>query len=90
MMDEITLSKPTEQELESLGVKNWPIWTCEPSRFDWQYDQAEVCYLLEGKVTVITSDGNVDFGAGDLVSFPAGLKCTWQVDEAVRKHYRLG
>ncbi len=89
-MNEITVSKPTDQELESLGAKSWPIWTCQPSTFDWQYDQPEVCYLLEGKVTVSTSDGQVDFGAGDLVSFPAGLKCTWQVVEAVRKHYRLG
>ncbi|AGP40227.1 hypothetical protein SCE1572_40435 [Sorangium cellulosum So0157-2] len=28
--------------------------------------------------------------AGDLVTFPAGLNCTWEVRSPVRKHYRFG
>jgi uncharacterized cupin superfamily protein len=47
--------------------------------------------LLEGDVTV-TPDGGapVRFGAGDLVTFAAGLSCSWDVHVAVRKHYRFG
>jgi uncharacterized cupin superfamily protein len=38
---------------------------------------------------VVTPDGGepVRMGAGDLVTFPAGMSCTWEVRAAVRKHY---
>jgi len=26
---------------------------------------------------------------GDLVTFPAGLSCTWDVKKALRKHYQF-
>ena len=32
----------------------------------------------------------VSFGKGDLVTFPQGLSCTWQVKKNVRKHYKFG
>jgi uncharacterized cupin superfamily protein len=72
-----------------MQVAAWPIWTKEPSTFDWHYDKAERCYVLEGEVTVTGPDGQVSFGSGDLVTFPAGLDCTWQITKAVRKHYRF-
>tara|TARA_Y100001968_G_scaffold314399_1_gene339687 strand:+ start:666 stop:839 length:174 start_codon:yes stop_codon:yes gene_type:complete len=55
------------------------------------YDESETCLLLEGEVTV-THDGRepVKFVAGDLVIFPGGLDCRWDVHKAVRKHYRFG
>ena len=31
---------------------SWPIWECEPSKFDWEYESEEHCYILQGKVTV--------------------------------------
>ena len=31
----------------------------------------------------------VEFGAGDLVSFPAGINCRWDINLAVRKHSRF-
>ncbi len=86
----IAIEKPEETKLEELGVKSWPIWTKEPSTFDWHYDECEVCYLLEGDVEVTTSEGTVQFGQGDLVTFPQGLSCTWKVKVGVRKHYRFG
>ena len=40
---------------------------------------------------VTPDDGEpVSFGAGDLVTFEAGLSCTWKILEPVRKHYVLG
>ena len=50
----------------------------------------ETCYLLEGKVKVTTDEEEVEFGVGDMVTFPKGLSCTWQVKEKVRKHYTFG
>ena len=87
---EIKIEKKEEAELDSLGVGNWPIWTCEPSDFDWHYDQRETCYILEGEVTVRTTAGQVSFGPGDFVTFPQGLDCRWQVKKPVRKHYNFG
>lgn len=48
-------------------------------------------YLLEGKVKVYCDghDGFFEIGAGDLVEFPKGMKVTWDVIEAVNKHYTL-
>lgn len=81
---------PSAKRLEELRVRTWEIWTKEPSTFDWRYDEREVCYFLEGDVTVRTADGETSFGKGDLVTFPMGLACTWVVKQAVRKHYRFG
>ncbi|MFQ6049172.1 MAG: cupin domain-containing protein [Phycisphaerae bacterium] len=88
-MSHITVTRPTEQELESLGVKDWPTWTCQVSSFEWRYDRPEICYITQGKATVRTPDGQVSFGQGDLVRFPQGLRCTWDVTEPVHKHYKF-
>lgn len=86
----VTVEKPEPAKLAALGVKAWPIWTKEVSVFDWAYDEQEICYFLEGQVTVKTPAGSVSFGKGDLVTFPQGLTCTWQVTFPVRKHYKFG
>jgi uncharacterized cupin superfamily protein len=86
----ITVEKPSEALLNKLGVKSWPIWTKEVSTFDWHYDEKEVCYILAGKVKIKAGDEAVNFAAGDLVTFPEGLDCVWEVQEPVRKHYKFG
>jgi hypothetical protein len=35
-------------------------------------------------------EGAVEFGAGDYVVFPVGLKCTWEIKEKIKKHYNFG
>lgn len=91
-MSMITVERnPSDQRLAQLGVKAWPIWTKEQSEFPWEYDEQEICYFLAGDVIVTADDGEqAHFGKGDLVTFAVGLKCTWKVMEAVRKHYRFG
>jgi len=80
-----------EQRLGELGVRDWPIWTKEASTFPWHYDESETCYFLEGDVVVTPAGGEpVSMGTGDLVTFPAGMDCTWEVRSPVRKHYRFG
>ncbi len=82
--------RPAEARLQELGVNHWPIWTKEVSEFPWTYDGQEICYFLEGEVEVIPEGGEpVRMGKGDLVTFPAGLSCTWKITRPVRKHYRL-
>tara|TARA_Y100001968_G_scaffold308299_1_gene326922 strand:+ start:1100 stop:1321 length:222 start_codon:yes stop_codon:yes gene_type:complete len=70
----ISVPSPSpEITVKELGIKNWPVWTC---------------FLLEGEVTVTLNGAEpVMFGVGDLVVFPAGMDCKWDVHQAVRKHY---
>lgn len=84
-------SQPSVERLQELRVLNWPIWSKEASEFPWTYDESETCYFLQGDV-VVTPDGGepVTMGKGDLVTFPAGMSCTWKIQSAVRKHYRFG
>lgn len=82
---------PSEERLAELGVREWPIWTKEVSSFPWSYDAVETCYFLEGEV-VVTPDGgaSVTVGRRDLVVFPVGLECRWDVLKPVKKHYTFG
>ena len=85
----VTVEKLTEDEIQKRGIKSWPIWEKEKSRFDWFYHDTEECLILEGAVTVETPDGDVSFAAGDFVTFPKGLSCVWDIKSAVRKHYNF-
>ena len=90
-MGKVSIKKPTKEELERLDVNNWSVWECAVKRFDWEYDEKEQFYVLEGKVKVVTHDGEeVEFGKGDLVTFPQGVSCTWDVKEKIRKLYKFG
>lgn len=83
--------QPSAERLQELGVSNWPIWTKDVSEFPWTYDDSETCYLLTGEV-IVTPDGGepLQFGQGDLVTFPAGMSCSWKITKAVKKHYSFG
>lgn len=91
-MNTITIEhKPSPAKLDVLHIDTWPIWEKEESEFPWTYDDSETCYLLEGEVTVTPDNGEpVLIKQGDLVNFPKGLSCTWNISKAVRKHYRFG
>ena len=86
----IEISKLGESEVSKMDVFSWPIWNCDVSEFNWEYDDRESCYLLEGEVEVSSNYETVAFGAGDFVVFPKGLKCRWKVKKSVRKHYTFG
>ncbi|MBO9998808.1 MAG: cupin domain-containing protein [Cyanobacteria bacterium SID2] len=83
--------EPNNARLSELGVSSWPVWEKEVSEFPWTYDERETCYLLAGEV-IVTPDGGepVEIRKGDLVSFPAGMSCTWKITKDVRKHYNFG
>jgi len=87
----IKVEKPDATKLDALGVFSWPTWYKEASTFPWSYNTQEIAYILEGEVTVIPKNGGnaVTFGAGDLVTFSAGLSCIWEVKKPLRKHYQF-
>ncbi|NCA70266.1 MAG: DUF861 domain-containing protein [Sphingobacteriia bacterium] len=82
--------KPSPAKLEVMGVEDWPIWKKDPATFPWHYDRPETCYILRGRFRVTPHAGEPqEFSRGDLISFPAGLDCTWEIMETVEKHYRF-
>ena len=88
-MQEIKIERgASEASLDTLGVRDWPIWNKDVSTFPWTYDSSETCYFLAGDV-IVTPDGGapVLMGKGDLVTFPAGMSCTWEIIKDVEKHY---
>ncbi len=90
-MAKIEKEQPTQEKLDQLGIGSWGTWECEASTFPWQYADRETAYVFEGRVTVETEDGDVvTIEAGDLVTFPKGMKCTWTVHEPIRKVYKFG
>jgi len=81
---------PEPSRLDTLGVSKWPTWTKEVSVFQWHFLEQEIAYILEGECIITPADGApVSFGKGDLVTFPAGMKCTWEVKQPLHKHYQL-
>jgi uncharacterized protein len=80
--------QPSQEHLDKLGVSQWGIWEKEVSKFPWTYDSQETCYFLEGDVIVTPVGGeSVEMGKGDLVTFPSGMSCTWDIRKSVKKHY---
>jgi len=82
---DIIIRKPSDSEIAAMKTK--PVWTCGVSEFDWYYDSEETCLIIEGDVTVKYGSKSVSFSAGDLVVFPQGLSCVWQVIKPVKKYY---
>ena len=90
-MDQILIEhNPSEAKLDVMGIYGWPVWSKEVSNFPWTYDRQETCYILDGEV-VVTPDGGdpVEIVAGDLVTFPKGMSCTWDIKEDIKKHYNF-
>lgn len=86
---DVKIRKPTKEDRKK--AEDWPIWEKEASEFPWEYDEKESCLILEGDVEVANEEGKkFHFRAGDFVEFPQGLKCSWKIKKAVRKHYNFG
>ena len=86
-MARVTVIRPTFMDLRDMGVFSWPLGMVGVSRFHAHYDEKEICYIADGKISVTSGDQKLIFGAGDLAIFPAGTDCTWQVISPVRAHY---
>jgi uncharacterized cupin superfamily protein len=91
MSEIIVEHNPSQEKLDQLSISSWAIWTKDISEFPWHYDEREQFYVLEGRVIVTPEGGEpVEIKVGDFVTCPAGMSCTWQVLEPIRKHYNFG
>ena len=87
-MNTIEITQPADDQIKELDIAKWNPWECEPSQFEWAYDEEEWCFIFEGRAGIKPEQGeSVEIKNGDLVRFPKGLRCTWQVLEKVRKVY---
>ncbi|EKE03352.1 MAG: hypothetical protein ACD_20C00214G0022 [uncultured bacterium] len=85
-MQKIIIVNPA---IEQLNISEWNIWSCDISKFDGEYLEEETCYFFEGDVVVETDFERVELKPGDLVTFPKGLKCVWDIRKPVRKAYKF-
>ncbi|MCX7189425.1 MAG: cupin domain-containing protein [Methylotenera sp.] len=90
-VNQITVeSNPAQARLDALNVSKWPTWQKEVSVFPWTFPEQEIAYILAGECVITPTGGTpVSFGKGDLVTFPAGMTASWEVKQALHKHYKL-
>ncbi|MBD3238785.1 MAG: DUF861 domain-containing protein [Candidatus Moranbacteria bacterium] len=88
----IQITQPEQSDLKAMRVFDWPIWEKGVSEFPWSYDDRETCYIIQGQARVVPDSGAnpVTIKAGDLVIFPKGLQCRWQIIQPIKKHYQFG
>ncbi|MBN9055060.1 DUF861 domain-containing protein (plasmid) [Shinella sp. PSBB067] len=67
------------------------IWECTPGRFTAdRSDNAEICHLLSGRVTLHNGDGSArEIGAGEMFVLPLGWRGEWTIHEQTRKIYTM-
>jgi uncharacterized cupin superfamily protein len=88
-MAKVKIEKMTHEEVRRKGIDQWPVWTREPSRFDWTYHGDEECYIIAGEFTVETNEGTFSVKPGDFVTFKDGLNCVWDISRPVKKYYNF-
>jgi uncharacterized cupin superfamily protein len=81
----------TAKWLRRRGGDSWShtamLWRCEPMTFDYDFPGDESFVVIEGRVRIALKDGSgvIEFGAGDVGSFPKGAKSVWTVVETIVK-----
>jgi len=89
IMPKVIIENLEETEIKKRGIRNWPVWEKEVSRFDWLYDGDEECLILEGEVIVETDYGSFEIKTGDFVTFKSGLRCIWDIKKPIKKFYNF-
>jgi uncharacterized cupin superfamily protein len=88
-MATVIIEKLSEEQITKRGLRSWPVWEKEVSRFPWTYNTEEQCLIIEGEVVIETENGNFTLQPGDFVVFEEGLTCVWDIRSAVKKYYHF-
>ncbi|KAG2242348.1 hypothetical protein Bca52824_095806 [Brassica carinata] len=95
----IVEKKPSQDRLDELKIKSWPKkyhLKYEAEEICYIVKGKVKVYPKSSSSTASSSSSSsldaqvewcVEFGAGDIVTFPKGLSCTWDVSLSVDKHY---
>jgi len=66
------------------------IWSSSVGTFKVSYSEEELCFLLEGRVRLVDSNGAArEFGPGSAFVIPAGFEGVWETLEPVKKIYAI-
>ena len=58
----------------------------ELRNFSWNYNEKEICLIIEGEANIKTEAGESYFiQSGDLVEFTVGLSYEWQIIKIIEK-----
>lgn len=74
----------TLEESPRLG---FGIMEMENTTFDWTLNYDEIDYVVEGKLTIITSEGRVSAGPGEVILIPKGSSIQFSVPDKARFIY---
>ncbi len=88
-METVKIEKLSDEQVAERGIRSWPVWEKEESRFQWTYNTEEQCFITEGEVIIETENDNYILHPGDFVVFEKGLACVWDIRAAVKKHYHF-
>jgi len=72
-------TKAKYQELISVGAMRAGFLEIEDSRFDWEIQDEEISYVIEGSVSIIVEGMTFKANPGDVLHFPLGTKVVWDV-----------
>jgi uncharacterized cupin superfamily protein len=59
----------------------------EPCKFEYHSDHRGMIQLLEGSATVVTDDGTLELGAGDVLYLSPGAKTSWEITSPLREFF---
>jgi uncharacterized cupin superfamily protein len=63
-------------------------WSSLPGRIDLDYDNDEICILLEGVIKLTDQSGeSATYNRGDTFFIPRGFKGVWETVESAQKFY---
>jgi uncharacterized cupin superfamily protein len=85
----LLIKQLSEDEFRKMGIYEWPIWEKEVSVFDWNYDEMEQFYVIEGEVSIKIDGKRYLIHQGDFVECPKGLCSQWEIKKTVKKHYHF-
>lgn len=88
-MSKVIIERLPESEISKRGIRNWPVWEKEISRFPATYDEEEECLIIEGEFLIETPKGDFVVKQGDFITFKVGLKCIWDIRKPVKKYYNF-
>ena len=88
MNDILIEHDPSPMKLEVLGVEDWPVCNEAVSVAERRYARTETTFILRGCAEITPRGGEtVIITRGDLVTFLPEAHCTWNITEAMERHY---
>lgn len=78
----VMIEKATEEQKKSFeGLRE----RCQQSgSVEWYFDEKTVCLVTEGKAIMDHYGERIPVEAGDLLTFPQGYRCQWEIVEPFR------